>query len=304
MDCVKLEECSSHNSNHGVVANHTQDTFTLNTLCSLKGEVNHTQLLSSQMDSLLISKKFYDVTFIVENERFFCHRVILAARCEYFRALLYGGMRESNSASDIVISDTSSRSFQILLKYIYTGLVVLKNLKDHEIIDLLNAAHKYDLLPLQNTISSYLESIINIENVTLIYDVACLYSLVSLKQKCLVFIDHNAVDVLAAESFVSLSETSLVAVISRDSFYAPEINIYKAVVNWIKNDKKDLSNNHNILNFVRLPLIGLHDLFHIVRESGLYNSDVILDAVQIKTELEVSDMPVRGYLGLFNFLLQ
>ncbi|XP_065661454.1 BTB/POZ domain-containing protein 9 isoform X4 [Hydra vulgaris] len=282
MDCEKLEEYS----------NHIQELCTLN---SSKGDINHIQLLSSQMDSLLISKKFSDVTFIVDNQKFFCHRLILAARCEYFRALFYGGMRESNSTSDIVICDTSSTSFQMLLNYIYSGLVVLKTLKDHEVIDLLNAANKYDLLALQNAVGSYLESIINIENVTIIYDAACLYSLSSLKQKCLIFIDHNAIDVLASENFVSLSETSLLAIISRDSFYAPEINIFNAIVDWIKNNEPMLDKT-SILKYVRLPLISLHDLFHVVRKSKLFNSDAILDAVQMKTELGVSDMPLRGYL--------
>lgn len=47
-------------------------------------------------------------------------KVILAARSDYFRALLYGGMKES-SQTEIHLTDTPLKAFKSLLKYIYTG---------------------------------------------------------------------------------------------------------------------------------------------------------------------------------------
>jgi BTB/POZ domain len=47
-------------------------------------------------------------------------KVILAARSEYFRALLYGGMKES-SQQEIELMDTPPEAFKILLKYVYAG---------------------------------------------------------------------------------------------------------------------------------------------------------------------------------------
>jgi BTB/POZ domain-containing protein 9 len=46
--------------------------------------------------------------------------VILAARSEYFRALLFGGMKES-SQQEIELVDTPPEAFKILLKYVYAG---------------------------------------------------------------------------------------------------------------------------------------------------------------------------------------
>lgn len=265
--------------------------------CLVNGDVDHVQLLSSQLSSLLRTEDFTDVTFIVENERFCCHRIILSARCEYFRALLYGGMREANTHDEIILQDTPVTSFRILLEYLYSGMVSLKNLKEEDMIDLLGLAHKYGLLALQSAIGSFLEAIVSVKNVPLIYDVACLYRLYTLRDKCLMFMDHNAVDVLETDGFTSLTEGAITTIITRDSFCAPEVKIFKAVAKWIQSNKEKEGNYDEILKTIRLPLISLYDLFHGVRESNLYPSDVILDAIQMKTECKVNDMPFRGHLG-------
>ena len=109
--------------------------------------------------------------------------------------------------------------------------------------------------------------------------------------------DHNAVDILETEGFTNLSELAMTTIISRDSFCAPEVKIFKAVAKWIKINIDDERDYKHILNIIRLPLISLQDLFHGVRESDLYPSDVILDAIQMKTEYKVNDMPFQGHLG-------
>ena len=47
-------------------------------------------------------------------------QVILAARSEYFRALLFGGMRES-SQEEVELGDTSLPAFRHLLRYLGLG---------------------------------------------------------------------------------------------------------------------------------------------------------------------------------------
>lgn len=55
--------------------------------------------LSEHIGSLCLSSEYSDVTLIVEGQRIPAHKVILAASSDYFRALLYGGMREANQVS-------------------------------------------------------------------------------------------------------------------------------------------------------------------------------------------------------------
>ena len=73
------------------------------------------------------------MALVVDGQRFRAHRVILAARSDYFRALLYGGMKESQ-LSEIELMDTSLAAFKHLLRYIYTGQVGTEEQDNHRII--------------------------------------------------------------------------------------------------------------------------------------------------------------------------
>ena len=53
---------------------------------------------------------------------------------EFFRALLYGGLRESHE-EEVEIKDTNLIAFKVLLRYIYTGHVSLSTEKVFNFID-------------------------------------------------------------------------------------------------------------------------------------------------------------------------
>jgi BTB/POZ domain-containing protein 9 len=259
------------------------------------GEVDHVEMLSSQLGALLHSTEFTDVTFIVEGKRFPAHRVLLASRCEYFRALLFGGMRESKPEAEIVLKETSAQSFRFLLKYLYTGRIYLRDVNEEHVLDLLGLAHKYGFLALESAISGYLKGNIDLHNICRIFDVACLYQLDEVLETCLNFADVHAVELLQSMAdFASLSEAALVSIIKRDSFCAPEVEIFRAVQCWID---ENLEADKQLLSNIRLPLISLNDLFHTVRPSKLFTADAILDAIKIKTESRVTEMNFRGHLG-------
>lgn len=54
-------------------------------LGSYSGEIDHTDFLSDNIGSLFLNQNFSDVTFVVDGEKFPAHKVLLAARSEYFR---------------------------------------------------------------------------------------------------------------------------------------------------------------------------------------------------------------------------
>lgn len=53
-------------------------------------------------------------------------------------------------------------------------------------------------------------------------------------QVCFEYMDKHASEIIQHESFLQLSPTALSELISRDSFYAPEIDIFLAIDLWIK----------------------------------------------------------------------
>ena len=49
------------------------------------GEVEHVNHLSEDIGALYMKDEYSDITLKIQTERFFAHKVVLAARSEYFR---------------------------------------------------------------------------------------------------------------------------------------------------------------------------------------------------------------------------
>ena len=119
-----------------------------------------------------------------------------------YRALLYGGMKESQLC-EIELKDTPLTAFKHLLRYIYMGHMTLGNQKDELILEILGLAHKYGFQDLESSISDYLKAVLSIKNVCLIYDTASLYGLEKLMHSCCFFMDRHAVEVLHYSIYIN-----------------------------------------------------------------------------------------------------
>lgn len=85
--------------------------------------------------------------------------------------------------------------------------------------------------------------------------------------------------------------------LQRDSFFSPEVEIFRGVCNWCKvnEDKNDLA-----MKCVRLPLMSVPDLLSVVRPAGLVKPDALLDAIDERTNIRLSSLPHRGQLSKLN----
>ena len=90
------------------------------------------------------------------------------------------------------------------------------------------------------------------------------------------------------------------ALISRDSFFAPEIDIFEAVCRWIRaNSNVSKEGQTDVLSAVRLPRITINELLKVVRPTGLLSPDTILDAVEVQSIQNCSHINHRGLLRKF-----
>ncbi|XP_076802104.1 BTB/POZ domain-containing protein 9-like [Clavelina lepadiformis] len=269
-------------------------------------DIDHCEELSENIGNLVLNNDYNDVTFVVEGKNFPAHRVILAARCPYFRALLFGGMREAHTEAVIPIEDSSSDAFEILLRYIYTGKMKLVNSKEADFIEVLGLANKYGFPALESALSLHLQSTLSVSNACLIYDVATLYSLTELLNFTAEFIDRNATHILNSENFALMSLTATRSILQRDSLCVPEKTIFKSVVAWCDANPVvstasldgfvEVKSHEALLDVVRLPLIPLPDLLNFVRPSGLVASDLLLDAIKSQSECCDGELRHRGVL--------
>ncbi|KAH8305351.1 hypothetical protein KR044_007766, partial [Drosophila immigrans] len=242
-------------------------------------EIDLGDRFSVDIARLCMNDRYSDVEFVVEEQRLPAHRAILAARSEYFRALLYGGMSETTQRQ--IALEVPLDSFKVLLRYIYSGTLSLATLDEDAIIGILGMANQYGFQDLEMAISKYLRQYLALNNVCMILDAARLYNLEELTQVCLMYMDRNAAELLQHDSFKMLSRESLEEVLRRDCFFAPEVQIFLSVWKWSRyNPDIDIE---TVVSLVRLPLMNLEDLLQVVRPSGILKSEIldakILDAI-------------------------
>uniref|UniRef100_A0ACD5U334 Uncharacterized protein n=1 Tax=Avena sativa TaxID=4498 RepID=A0ACD5U334_AVESA len=130
------------------------------------------------------SSTLSDVTFLVEGKRFYAHRIALLASSDAFRAMFDGGYREKD-ARDIEIPNIRWDVFELMMRFIYTGSVLVKNDLAQ---DLLRAADQYLLEGLKRLCEYTIAQDVNLENVSDMYDLSEAFHAMSLRHTCVLFI--------------------------------------------------------------------------------------------------------------------
>uniref|UniRef100_A0A1I7Z0T2 BTB domain-containing protein n=1 Tax=Steinernema glaseri TaxID=37863 RepID=A0A1I7Z0T2_9BILA len=255
-----------------------------------KGQIDHFSKLYEDVGRLLLNTAFSDVTLLVENESFPAHKLVLAARCEYFRAMFFHGMRES-SKSKIELVDTPSVAFKALLTYIYTGKVTLLDMELIDVVDLLGLANKYAHKELEHGIGLYLKGVLDSENLCLILTAATVYSIPELADMCLDRIDSTVERLFASEDFRYLQPESVKMIVARDSLCASESQVFQAVKVWVE------ANSH-------LPKAELKEVLQQVRLSEIGESELAKfeEQVDLLTDEEEADIHrKRDLLAFYRF---
>lgn len=165
------------------------------------------------------------------------------------------------------------------------------------ILQLLGLANKYDFGTLQQAITTYLKATLSVINVCIIYNIASFYQLKDLSEACSTFVDMHATDVMKVEGFLSLSQTALTELIARDSFFAPEIEIYRGVKAWMEHNSTQRTNAEDLLDGIRLQLIPQTYLLDEIRKSGMFDPDRILDALSMISQRSIMELGNRGLLS-------
>lgn len=125
-----------------------------------------------------------------EIHSFKAHRVIIAARCEWFRKALLSGMQEDINRK-ITIHDTSPVIFRRLLLYLY-GAPIDRKVDVEQLCELMLLADRYSVDELKDICEMTLVSLIDDESVVCLLGIADRFNTSSLKANCLSFLSQNA----------------------------------------------------------------------------------------------------------------
>ena len=169
-----------------------------------------------------------------------------------------------------------------------------------EVLEVVALADRFSFVLLKEALGEQLSRYISQSSVLELLVHADMCHLSQLQKKCLKFIDNNADLVLKSDAFLLLPEDSLTCILSRDTFIAPEVSVFRAVLQWKEHNKQSLEKIGDILKCVRLSEISPRELFEVVEPCNLFSEPSILKAIRVQMLPDWEQMLPRGKKGQFD----
>ena len=173
-------------------------------------------LLGIRTSSDEIPFKSASVVSVVEGEPwtyFYAHKIILAARCAYFKKLWDGHEEEEGALAGgakqqvIQLSDLSDGSLSILLRYLYSGDE--SAVQDPELqLSLLIMSDRFMLNELKQACELSLQEVISYDNVGCLLILADRYAAPRLRKACLNFLKIYWTSLMNSDAMLDIKTTA------------------------------------------------------------------------------------------------
>lgn len=143
------------------------------------------QLLERRLRHFFNDEDFSDVTFVVQGQKVYGHKMVLSIVSDCFRAMFTTGFRESQEM-EIEIPDCSFEAFYAVMEYIYTGqtpkmdsgvamgagMEATRDMNLSRVVEILELADRFFLDHLKQICETMLQPAVNAETVEFLLPVA------------------------------------------------------------------------------------------------------------------------------------
>ncbi|RHZ89673.1 hypothetical protein Glove_13g291 [Diversispora epigaea] len=241
--------------------------------------------LSRDFSELLNDKEEYNVVIEVGQEQykktFTAHSAVLRYRSSYFSKELTNTVPNDENNKIIIKPFISVQIFEILLKYVYGGIIDTKNMDARTMYDLMIVANELEFGELSRKLENNLiesKAFWLRTHFTFVYhSIFKRNKFQNLEKFCNdIIIKHPSIIFESAE-FISLHESALVSILRRDDLHMKESEIWDYVIKWgtaqnptLPKKLKEWSDE----NFMTLKAT-LQQCLPLVRYFHISNSDVM-----------------------------
>ncbi|CAH2246641.1 kelch 6 [Pelobates cultripes] len=136
-----MEEPVEKNSDDFIISLNSECPKELGELLESSSEDNRrfddagfTLALQNGLENLRLENSLTDVALCIGNKVFPCHRVVLAAASNYFRAMFCNELKEKYE-EEIVIQGVEADTMEIILNYTYTSKIVITKQNVQKILE-------------------------------------------------------------------------------------------------------------------------------------------------------------------------
>ncbi|RHZ86288.1 hypothetical protein Glove_52g108 [Diversispora epigaea] len=235
--------------------------------------------LSQDFSELLNDKKEYNVIIEIDKEEnkksFTAHSVVLRYRSSHFDKELEIATTNENNIKTIIKPNISAQIFEIILKFIYGGIVDIENTDTKTIYELMINSNELELEELSAKLESYLieskASWLRTHFFFVYHSIFDSNVFTNLKKFYNDIIVKHPNLFFESENFTSLQETALISILQRDDLKVEEIKIWDYVIKWgiaqnptLPTNLEEWSNeNFKVLKITLQQCLPLIRYFHI-----------------------------------------
>uniref|UniRef100_A0A6Q2YRZ0 BTB domain-containing protein n=1 Tax=Esox lucius TaxID=8010 RepID=A0A6Q2YRZ0_ESOLU len=248
----------------------------------------HGQQLLSMLRSFRERGLLFDFTITVQGQKFPCHRCVLAACSDFFRAMFEVDMRECGDGM-VTLSNQSPDAVRYFLDFCYSGKIVITQ----ENIDMLfQLASFLQVSVLSRACSDFLVGTLELSNCLTLLALAEGYGSASLLQRATDFVVQNFYDLSMTPDFLDMSVATLEVCLESDDLGVPsEEMAVRSMLKWIAHDlwtRQALLSR--LLTLLRLHHVPTPTLQVLARTDDLLSGDklcvcLISDALSRQTQL-------------------
>ncbi|EXX57569.1 hypothetical protein RirG_206010 [Rhizophagus irregularis DAOM 197198w] len=197
--------------------------------------------LSQNYIELLEDDEYYDTTIEVGEDPyvkiFRTHMNILCYRSPYFRKVLASNKKKNDGTlSHIKFPNISPDTFEIILMYIYGGILSFNEQVTSDILKVLVAADELCLQELVYYLQSYLienKSEWIVQNFELAHRISFQSNnLLGIQKFCTNLMAKSPEKIFGSFDFTSLPEQSLIKLLKRDNLQMKEVEVWEHVLKW------------------------------------------------------------------------
>lgn len=206
------------------------------------------------------SGKLCDIVLRADTDTFAAHRVVLAAASPYFKAMFCNNMVECGM-TEIPLRGVRANILSAIVEFAYTSKLCVS---ETNVIQLLSAGSMYQMSHIVHACCTFLERQLEPGNCIGIADFAHAHGCYQLYEQAGKYIYTHFSEVSQCEEFLQLSQSQVAQIIKRDELNVRcEIDVYEAVLRWIRHDIDRRSPKHvQLLSAVRchfLPPVFLRE---------------------------------------------
>ncbi|CAB4410370.1 unnamed protein product [Rhizophagus irregularis] len=210
--------------------------------------------LSNDLSLILNDADDFNVIIQVGEDNnikeFRAHSVILRARSSYFKSALSNEWVTKKDGMYLYNKPNIAPTvFGIILKYIYTGVLDLREHQGNDILELLVASDELLLEELSGHVQEYLFKELATwfqKNISLVLNTVFKSMCISkLQECCLKFICANPQPFITSKSFLSLDKDILYILLKREDMQIDEIIVWECLIKWGIEQTPSLGNMNN-----------------------------------------------------------